>query len=487
MSGDEIIRKFTQIAKLGGRPGRRAAMAAMWVGILAAPAIAQGPAPEVANLEKKAASEAAGRDFADAAGDLRAAIVLAPKDAGLRVRLGQALAAERQYPEAIASYQQALALAPHDLAGQMGLASAYRAVHNYDQARRELEAAHREHPREAGPLRDLGDLEIELQAYDAAIARLKAALSLAPNDVESRERLAVSYRSKGDSARALEQIAIVLKNDPKNALGYFTRAQIYSDRNQDSLALADAEKVVKLQPRNRRGRALLGKILLRLADNKGTAGARQQCEHAVDILQPIASGEGADSESLFLLSRAYRCAGDDANADKTNEAFEASSKSDRTLKENQTQAKHLVQQANDLAMKNDFAGSVDLLNQAIAIDPTYGAAYSQMAKLYYSNGDIEKASDAIAEALKRDPYQPDFLFVSGKILEKQGDLDGAMTAFERTVDVNPKEADAYFEMGEIFRARGDQQKAIAEYEKACALSPEDSDYRRTLEELRDPK
>ena len=38
------------------------------------------------------------------------------------------------------------------------------------------------------------------------------------------------------------------------------------------------------------------------------------------------------------------------------------------------------------ALKNDFAGSLDLLQQAIALDPTYGAAYSQLAKLLLLRG-----------------------------------------------------------------------------------------------------
>ena len=54
-----------------------------------------------------------------------------------------------------------------------------------------------------------------------------------------------------------------------------------------------------------------------------------------------------DSETLFLLSRAYDCAGNSEEAQKTLAEFEASSQNDRTTKENQTQAKHLVQQANE--------------------------------------------------------------------------------------------------------------------------------------------
>src|SRR6202453_3399897 len=164
-------------------------------------------------------------------------------------------------------------------------------------------------------------------------------------------------------------------------------------------------------------------------------------------------------------------------------AFEASSKNDRETKENQTQAKHLVQQANDLALKNDFASSLDLLQQAIAKDATYGAAYSQLAKLYYSAGDIEKASESISKALERDPYQPDFLYVQGKIFEKQGELEEALGAFERTTVVNPKESDAFFEMGAIYEQRGNKELALAAYRKAVTLSPGDPEYQRALAAL----
>ena len=193
--------------------------------------------------------------------------------------------------------------------------------------------------------------------------------------------------------------------------------------------------------------------------------------------------QSKDSETLFLLSRAYQCAGNSEEGQKTLAAFEASSQNDRTTKENQTQAKHLVQQANELALKNEFAGSLDLLQQAIALDPTYGAAYSQLAKLYYSAGDIQKASDAIAQALERNRYQPDFLYVQGKVFEKQGKLDEALAAFQQAALVNPKESDAYFEMGAIYQQRNDRAHALAAYKKAAELSPDDPDYRRALAAL----
>lgn len=384
---------------------------------------------------------------------------------------------------AIASYDEALRVSPHNLAAEIGLAQAYRGVHNYAEAKQILERARAEHAQSAKPLAALGDLEIELQTYDAAIAHLRASLALAPSDIESRNRLAVAYQAKGDLDGALAQIAKVLARDPKNALAYYMRAKIYSDRNRDAAALPDALKVVELQPRNSRGRLLLGKILLRAPQGEAAEQTEERCRRAIATLEPLLEMSPEDSETLFLLSRAYECAGAPEQAQKTLAAFEASSKNDRETKENQTQAKHLVQQANELALKNDFAGSLDLLQQAIAKDATYGAAYSQLAKLYYSAGDIEKASEAISQALERDAYQPDFLYVQGKIFEKQGKLEEALGAFERTTIVDPKESDAFFEMGAIYEQRGERERALAAYKKAAALSPDDPEYQRALAAL----
>ena len=398
-------------------------------------------------------------------------------------RQADAKAFAGDWAAAIASYDEALRISPHNLAAEIGLAQAYRGVHNYAEAKQILERARAEHAQSAKPLAALGDLEIELQTYDAAIAHLRAALAIVPSDVESRNRLAVAYQAKGDLDSALAQIAKVLARDPKNALAYYTRAKIYSDRNQDAAALPDAVRVVELQPRNSRGRLLLGKVLLRAPQGEAAEQIVERCRRAIATLEPLLETSSEDSETLFLLSRAYECAGASEQAQKTLAAFEASSKNDRETKENQTQAKHLVQRANELALKNDFAGSLDLLQQAIAKDATYGATYSQLAKLYYSAGDIEKASESISKALERDRYQPEFLFVQGKIFEKQGKLDEALVAFQRTTIVNPKESDAFFEMGAIYEQRGDKEHALAAYKRAVTLSPDDPEYQRAFAAL----
>ena len=131
-------------------------------------------------------------------------------------------------------------------------------------------------------------------------------------------------------------------------------------------------------------------------------------------------------------------------------------------------------------MKNDPAGALHLAEEAIEKDPSNGAAYSLMAKIYYSAGDLLKAEDSITKALKIGPNQPDFLYVQGKILTREGKLDDALAAFRQTTLMNPKESDAYYEMGLIYKQRDDTALALAALQKAVELSPDDPEYRRAL-------
>jgi tetratricopeptide (TPR) repeat protein len=411
-----------------------------------------------------------------------------------------------QYDAAIRDFNQLLAHEPGNLKAALGLAAAYRKVHNFGAAQHVLDEAHRRHPHSAEPLAMLGDMDIETQDYDHAIAHLHAALALNSGDVGSRVRLAVAYKAKAEFPEALAQLEKVLARDPNNALAYFTRADIESGQNQDEKALQDAEAALRLQPENRRARIQAGKILVRLGQSASAPDAATDCSRAVEILEPLVADRSAssnksearadsadddlltreqenDSETLYSLSHAYRCAGQDEKAQKTLAEFETASQAERAKKDGQMQAKHLVEQANALALKNDFQGSLDLLKQALEKDPANGPAYSQLAKLYYSSGDLEKAGEAATHALAIDPYQPDFLYVQGKILEAQREPAKALEAFERATIVNPKESDAFFEMGVIYQQQHDRPRALAAFKKAAALSPDDPDYARALAAL----
>jgi len=383
------------------------------------------------------------------------------------------LAASGQFPEAIAAYRNLLAAKPGSEVAELELAACYRKVHNEDDARRMLQQARKEHPRSAAAAKALGNFEIEAQSYDSAITALRAAVALAPDDLEARNFLASAYQSKGDAPAALTQLDYVLAHDPQNGLALYLRGQIHADAGDDKRALADAEKLIGVRPDYLPARVLLGKVLIRL----------KECARAAQVLRRAQNGPLLDTRALFLLANAYECAGDPESAKAARDEFAAASEADRTRAENETQSKHLTEQANDRARQNQFAQALDVLQQAIEKDPKNGFAYSQQAKIYFSRHETDRAREAIQRALALQPYQPDFLYVAGVIAENDGKTDDALGYFEQVTQVNPKEADAFFEIGKIRLQQGDRGGALAAFRQAAALDPSDLDYKHAAESL----
>jgi tetratricopeptide (TPR) repeat protein len=373
--------------------------------------------------------------------------------------------------EAIEAYREALSIAPDYEPALLGLGDALRGIHDFDEARTRYLRAARAHPRSAGPPRALGNLELELQKYDAAIVALRKSLALDPNGLAVRADLAAAYAAKGDLGSAVDEATRVIARDPKQALALFVRASAYSDQNEDAKAYADAETLFTLAP-NPKARTLLAKVATRVG----------KCARAVEVLQPLA-GSGANSEVLFLLGRAYQCAGDAQAADSALARYKQASEKEQQLATDEIQSTHLVQQAEEEAQKNHLPQALELVSQAIEKNRHNGDAYALLAKLRFSVGQTAEARTAIQKALDIDATRSEYLYVLGKIQQGDGEFDSALATFRMVTAINPRESDAYYEMGMIYQKQGDPKRAEESLKQALAIAPDDADYRRALDAI----
>jgi TolB-like protein/Flp pilus assembly protein TadD len=102
--------------------------------------------------------------------------------------------------------------------------------------------------------------------------------------------------------------------------------------------------------------------------------------------------------------------------------------------------------------KRDVPGALRFIDQAIALDPKFAAAYALKAKLLSNMAFLFTTSASAAY----DQYVA------------QGDI-----AAKRAVELDPNLADGYFALGEIARRRGDQATAIENFTRATKLKPGD--------------
>lgn len=402
-------------------------------------------------------------------------LCLAQQDAGghaNELRDAAVLLHNREFPAAMETYQKVLKADPHNEKALLGLAAAYFGVYNYEQTRRVLREAAAAHPQSAAALVELGKLDIHLLHYDDAIVELQRAVRRSPGSAAAHEQLGAAYQLKGDEGKALAQLNEALRLVPDSASTLYFRGTLYADRNDIERAYQDAKAAYRLEP-NIQTRELLAKT--------GLHG--NKCNEAIGLLQTLADTEGADPADLYLLSRAYKCAGQDQRAQELQDEYAKRSQSVQESKTHKMHADHLATEAGELARKNQLSPALDLISQALAEDPENGLALAIQAKIDFSRGKVSESRQAIESALHADPYNPDYLYVRGKILEKQGELNLALDEFRKVTIVNPRESDAYFEMSQIYLQNGDRARAVNALRSAVKYSPDDPDYRKALNQL----
>ena len=128
--------------------------------------------------------------------------------------------------------------------------------------------------------------------------------------------------------------------------------------------------------------------------------------------------------------------------------------------------------------------AVALFRQAIAVDPTYALAWSDLSGVYAAstiNGDAPPAAvaalaqEAARQAVAIDPSLPEAQMAFGYERGLLGwDWAAAETALRRAVELDPSDGDAQRTLGHVLSQRGQQAEAMAAMARARELNPLDS-------------
>ena len=149
--------------------------------------------------------------------------------------------------------------------------------------------------------------------------------------------------------------------------------------------------------------------------------------------------------------------------------------------ENYVRAKVLVASEN----RADIDTAIQLLEEAIKIDPNYAVAWAELARAYsvkafYFSGATdrkqlnENAEVAVARALTIDPNLAEGHFARGLILwshAKRFPHEQAIQSYKRALELNPNLDEAHHQLGVIYLHLGLFDKAQAEIRKALEINP----------------
>lgn len=105
--------------------------------------------------------------------------------------------------------------------------------------------------------------------------------------------------------------------------------------------------------------------------------------------------------------------------------------------------------------------------------PTTASVNSNVAKIYFERGDIQKAKQYYLKAISYDPLFTDGYFNLGSTYGMLNQYDSSIYYFQKTIELNPKRAPAYYYMGLTFTKINQLDKAYQMFDKAIQIDPKD--------------
>ena len=195
---------------------------------------------------------------------------------------------------------------------------------------------------------------------------------------------------------------------------------------------------------------------------------RGEVERATDRLRATPD----DPEGLLILGLGYyqlaRETADPTNYARADEAF------DRLLTVDPQDAEALIGKGTVALARHDFAGALELGNQAIALAPRTSRGYGVKGDALTELGRYDEAVDAIQQMVDLRPDLSSYSRVS-YARELRGNLDGAIEAMEQAVIAGgpTTENTEYLRvvLGNLWFLAGDLDKAEASYQSSLSRSP----------------
>ncbi len=228
----------------------------------------------------------------------------------------------------------------------------------------------------------------------------------------------------GNYGNALLQFTQALQLDPKNALIYLNRAQVYLAQQDYDGAASDFTQVIQLDPKN------------------------------------VAA----------WVSRAQ------AQAAQQNFA-QAISDLDQAVKLSPAEPSVYVTRGQIIQASGDITQALASFAQALNIDPNYAPAYYYRALAYTADrpaqqlGVDRRVVDDLTAVLALEPWNIDAYMARAEAYVNGGDLDKALADYNLAVVVTPDNLDPLLKRGHLQYVRRDYKSALDDFNKALEIEP----------------
>ena len=126
------------------------------------------------------------------------------------------------------------------------------------------------------------------------------------------------------------------------------------------------------------------------------------------------------------------------------------------------------------AQQQDYARSLDYLNQALTQQPHSAAIHNSKGNVFLRQGNPDAALAEYQRAVKSDPRYAIAYNNIGRCLYLQEKFIAAQKAYSKALELNPNFADAYYNQGVLMLKIGNLAEAHVNLERALTLNPKNA-------------
>lgn len=351
----------------------------------------------------------------------------------------------------------------------------------------------------AGAFHLLGNTSRALSDYAEAIR-------LRPNYADAYANRGITY-DRIDYNKAVADLSRAISIDPRNTDYLSKRADHYRDMGKLDDALADYEKILKIDPKD--DSALSSKKLLQdeIKDrddqivkncvsvesaSQGNVRVKNSCTYEIVVwsgFQDAAIKLPANSNALInwsILATGMAVSSDmlTAEIEVVCRALDQSCIKDEEAKLAANKAEQEKESQTPLAMCNNYTLSdsdrikscTDVINDKTTWTDIAYEALDNRRQAYEDAKQLDQAIADCNQMIKIKPTEAEPYELRAGLFEKKGDIDRALADYNEMIGVEPNEALPYQLRADLYKKKGDFDHAIADYNVVLRLNATPDDF-----------
>lgn len=369
--------------------------------------------------------------------------------AAARVRFGR-------YAEAYEDLRRAVALKPNNSEYQANLGYVLWKLGRSDEAMSAERVALKLDEKNVMAHHQLGRFLLrtgEAKQLAEAATHLRRALELDPRQYDVRFELIAVYRALGSTAEASTQLDFLWDARPSDPRVFYMSALLASDRGDLQAAIKDFQAALHRDP-----------TLLGAWQDLGLAYVKlTRWSEAVETFAELARRDAAAVDAAYLHALALFNAGRASDAEREVR---------RALRINAGAAEaHTLLGVILAARGNANAEAIEVLSQAVALNPNSFDAHFYFGRTLYATKDYAGAVSELRSAVGLNPLHAEARFFLGTALESAGESGAAMAEYRELVKMDPESAIGLLGLGALLLKQGKTEEAISALERSTSLDP----------------